>query len=154
MGYSSHSRAYRVFNKRTLCIEESIHVKFDENTLYTQDATHDDDILEQDFLFGDSSKDQNQEVPSTSKLQEDLQDNPQEHPDLPKEWRFATYHPTEQIIGDPGDRVRTRASINNVVNHFAFLSQIEPKNIGEAESDESWMLAMQEELNQFERNHV
>ena len=68
VGYSSHSRAYRVFNKRTLCIEESIHVKFDENTLYTQDATHDDDILEQDFLFGDSSKDQNQEVPSTSKL--------------------------------------------------------------------------------------
>ena len=57
--------------------------------------------------------------------------------DLPKEWRFATYHPTEQIIGNPGNSVRTRASLNNIVNHFAFLSQIEPKNIGEAEFDKS-----------------
>ena len=41
-----------------------------------------------------------------------------------------------------------------MVNHFTFLSQVEPKNIGEAESDESWMLAMLEELNKFKRNHV
>nr|GFC58725.1 retrovirus-related Pol polyprotein from transposon TNT 1-94 [Tanacetum cinerariifolium] len=30
MGYSTHSRAYRVFNKRTRVIMESIHVNFDE----------------------------------------------------------------------------------------------------------------------------
>jgi glycine cleavage system H lipoate-binding protein len=30
----------------------------------------------------------------------------------------------------------------------------EPKNINEAIEDESWTLAMQEELNQFERNKV
>ena len=33
-------------------------------------------------------------------------------------------------------------------------SQIEPKTFLAAESDESWMMAMQEELNQFERNQV
>ena len=37
---------------------------------------------------------------------------------------------------------------------MAFLSQIEPKNINEAIENESWILAMQEELNQFERNKV
>jgi hypothetical protein len=37
---------------------------------------------------------------------------------------------------------------------MAFLSQIEPKNINEVIEDESWILAMQEELNQFERNKV
>jgi len=31
LGYSSTSKAYRVYNKRTLTIEESIHVAFDEN---------------------------------------------------------------------------------------------------------------------------
>lgn len=31
MGYSSTSKAYRVLNKRTLCVEESVHVKFDES---------------------------------------------------------------------------------------------------------------------------
>ena len=29
-GYSSSSKAFRVFNKRTLVVEESIHVVFDE----------------------------------------------------------------------------------------------------------------------------
>jgi hypothetical protein len=33
LGYSSSSKAYRVFNKRTLIAEESIHVTFDETLL-------------------------------------------------------------------------------------------------------------------------
>ena len=28
LGYSSHSKAYKVFNKRILCVEESVHVLF------------------------------------------------------------------------------------------------------------------------------
>ena len=31
LGYSSRSKAYRIYNKRTLTIEESMHVNFDEN---------------------------------------------------------------------------------------------------------------------------
>ncbi|XP_042972981.1 uncharacterized protein LOC122304782, partial [Carya illinoinensis] len=62
LGYSTNSKAYRVFNKKTLTVQESMHVVFDE--------------------------------------------------------------------------------------------QIEPKNIDDALLDESWILAMQEELNQFERNDV
>ena len=37
---------------------------------------------------------------------------------------------------------------------MAFISQIEPKNIHEVKNDENWMISMQEELNQFERNEV
>jgi len=33
LGYSSTNKAYRVFNKRTLVVEESIHVAFDETPL-------------------------------------------------------------------------------------------------------------------------
>jgi len=43
LGYSSHSKAYKVFNKRTLCVEESMHVLFDEtNSLVEIDAQDDD----------------------------------------------------------------------------------------------------------------
>ena len=35
-----------------------------------------------------------------------------------------------------------------------FISHIEPTNILEAEDDSYWLLAMQEELNQFEHNQI
>jgi len=37
---------------------------------------------------------------------------------------------------------------------MAFVSMIEPKNLKEVIIDEHWIIAMQEELNQFERNNV
>ena len=33
LGYSTNSKAYRVFNKRTLIVEKSVHVMFDEANL-------------------------------------------------------------------------------------------------------------------------
>jgi len=39
LGYSSHSKVYKVFNKTILCVEESVHVLFDEtNSLVENDA--------------------------------------------------------------------------------------------------------------------
>ena len=40
------------------------------------------------------------------------------------------------------------------MNNLAFISQIEPKNIKEAESDPNQINVMQEELNQFKRINV
>ena len=74
--------------------------------------------------------------------------------DLPKDWKFVINHPQDQIIGNPSSGVRTRSSLRNFCNNFAFISQIEPKNIKYALVDENWMIAMQEELNQFERSEV
>ena len=63
-------------------------------------------------------------------------------------------YPTEQILGDLSQGVRTRFSLTNICNHLAFLSQIEPKRFQDVKNDEFWINAMQEELNQFERNEV
>ena len=38
LGYSDRSKAYRVFNKRTLVVEESIHVKFVERRVPRDDC--------------------------------------------------------------------------------------------------------------------
>ena len=40
------------------------------------------------------------------------------------------------------------------MDNFALVSPNEPKNIVDALKDENWILVMEEELNQFERNKV
>ena len=73
---------------------------------------------------------------------------------LPKELRYAHHHPKELIISDPSQDLRTRASIREVLNHFILVSYIEPKIIFEAEKDVNYIITMQKELNQFERNNI
>jgi len=59
----------------------------------------------------------------------------------------------DNIIGDISKGVITR-NMNNFCMNVAFVSQIEPKNVQEALQDDQWSIAMQKELNQFERNKV
>ena len=46
LGYSSISKAYRVFNKRTLVVKESIHITFDETSPNLETSLEDDDMCE------------------------------------------------------------------------------------------------------------
>ena len=73
--------------------------------------------------------------------------------DLPKDWQFKKAYPQDLIINDTMKGVTTRSQLKSIIN-LAFISQIEPKNVDDALSDEFWVLAMQEKLNQFERNKV
>ena len=86
---------------------------------------------------------------------EDIEEIPQPtlKDDLPKDWQFKKAHAQDLIIGDTTQGVTIRSKLKSIVN-LAFISQIEPKNIDDALNDEFWVLAMQEELNQFERNKV
>ena len=54
------------------------------------------------------------------------------------------------MIGDSKKWV-TRSSLRYICNYLAFVSQVEPKNVQEVLVDDYWVMAMHEELNQFER---
>ncbi|GJV32483.1 retrovirus-related pol polyprotein from transposon TNT 1-94 [Tanacetum coccineum] len=62
-------------------------------------------------------------------------------------------HPLENVIGNLNQRT-LRSQAQNQSNLFCFISTIEPKNVNEALMDESWIIAMQEELNEFIANDV
>ncbi|GKF13548.1 retrovirus-related pol polyprotein from transposon TNT 1-94 [Tanacetum coccineum] len=62
-------------------------------------------------------------------------------------------HPLENVIGNLNQRT-LRSQAQNQSNFFCFKSTIEPKNVNEALGDESWIVVMQEELNQFVANNV
>ncbi|XP_070056601.1 uncharacterized protein [Nicotiana tomentosiformis] len=43
--YSSHSKAYKIYNKRTMCVEESVHMVFDETNILSERQEHDDEAI-------------------------------------------------------------------------------------------------------------
>ena len=57
-------------------------------------------------------------------------------------------------MGDPEVGVRTRSATRNECFFSGFLSQEESKKVEDALNDPDWVVAMQDELNQFERHNV
>ncbi|GJY11665.1 retrovirus-related pol polyprotein from transposon TNT 1-94 [Tanacetum coccineum] len=62
-------------------------------------------------------------------------------------------YPLDQVIGNHNQGT-LRSQAQNHSNFFYFTSTIEPENVNEALKDEIWVVAMQEELNQFVGNDV
>lgn len=172
VGYSSTSRAYRVFNRRTLTLEESIHVTFDEHAIMSKEGTavsvagskveDDTEFLQQRWLdFSEQGVGPDAPAADAAEENEAVQPLGAEETaaaeptqqQLPRDWKYAAGHPREQILGDPGDRVRTRSSFRHACQ-AAFVSTVEPLDTDEALQDAAWVSAMQEELVQFERNQV
>lgn len=63
-------------------------------------------------------------------------------------------HPEDQILGDPLTGIRTGSQLENLMSHVCFTSKFEHQCIDEAFSNDDWINAMQEELNQFTCNEV
>jgi hypothetical protein len=62
-------------------------------------------------------------------------------------------HPINSILGDIHKEVTTRSRVAHFYEHYSFVSSIEPYRVEDAR-DPDWVLAMQEELNNFTRNEV
>ena len=161
LGYSLNSRAYRIFNKTSKIVEESINVKFVEDI--KDDESEDEKETETKEEPSSESKFEvptleNQDSGNTEHIPEGNPEGTTElresEPDTSKGWRYKSSHPPEQIIGNIKSSVKTRSNLKDFENHFALLSEFEPINVEEALNDNSWIEAMQEELNQFQRNNV
>jgi hypothetical protein len=63
-------------------------------------------------------------------------------------------HPVNTILGDIQKGVTTRSHVAHFCEHYSFVSSIEPHRIEEALQDSDWVVAMQEELNNFTRNEL
>ncbi|GJW91969.1 retrovirus-related pol polyprotein from transposon TNT 1-94 [Tanacetum coccineum] len=120
-------------------VEESLNVKFDETPPPSSPPLVDDDLLEVDIIENQSK---DLEVKENEPLNKQIS-NIKESKD----------HPLETVIGNLNQRT-LRSQVQNQSNFFCFVSSVEPKNIKEAIQDESWTMAMQEELNQFKTNDV
>jgi hypothetical protein len=69
--------------------------------------------------------------------------------------RISKNYPIDQIIGSPSKGVSTRSKRQaSFVEHYSFISFVEPMCVEKALKDLDWLLAIHEELNNFTRNDV
>ncbi|GJT52672.1 retrovirus-related pol polyprotein from transposon TNT 1-94, partial [Tanacetum coccineum] len=170
LGYLFDSKSFRVFNTRKQQIEETYHVTFDEsieaisftNTSHvlgviapneqdnpqTENLEGPFDPLNTEETYEQNSHDNNQESTSSYPVAQDR-------------WSKDQHIELVNIIGDPREGMLIRSIAANLIGVSAseclfanFLSEIEPKKVSEAMKHPGWIDAMQEELNQFNRNKV
>ncbi|KAK0570630.1 hypothetical protein LWI29_004098 [Acer saccharum] len=153
IGYALNSKAYRVFNLKTQSVMESSNVVFDDCRPKHDD--HEEDVCEVYDLPLKESGETSSGVKSNQDEEDDLPLNRVPHLDSnePAPW-VRKLHDKDDIIGDVREGVRTRRQIANQISYTCYTSQLEPKKVDEALEDEFWVLAIHEELNQFERNEV
>jgi len=149
LGYPLNSHAYRVFNKKLMTVEESIHVIFYDTNHCEQAAAkiNIDENYQNIFLKNHDSNTKIQPVEPLNQPIENLQQQ-----DLQKDWKIPKDLSLDIVIGQIHKGVSTIRNMADFYNHIAFVSKIEPQSVCEALKDELWTTTMQEELNQFVRN--
>ncbi|KAL8124561.1 hypothetical protein AgCh_012279 [Apium graveolens] len=73
---------------------------------------------------------------------------------FPSARKWTKDHTPDLIIGNLDEAIRTRCATQNECMYHNLLSKEEPKKIEDALKDADWVIAIQEELNEFERNKV
>jgi hypothetical protein len=129
---------------------ESINVTIDE-TDRPESKEEENKSMEQLFKEEDEKEveeeDEDEENPTEAEVQ--IQ---QVSPKTPRK-QVQKNHPSDQIIGNKDAGVETRRKIRSPEQtHLALLSTIEPNCFEEANKDKFWNKAMDEELDQIEKN--
>ncbi|GJT18576.1 retrovirus-related pol polyprotein from transposon TNT 1-94 [Tanacetum coccineum] len=124
-------------------VKESLNVTFDETPPPSKTSPLVDDDLDEEEAI---------KVTEKKNLENDIVDETLEVDEIIN-IKESRNHPLENVIGNLNQRT-LRSQAQNQSNFFCFISTIEPKNVNEALGDESWIVSMQEELNQFVANDV
>ncbi|GJV66470.1 retrovirus-related pol polyprotein from transposon TNT 1-94 [Tanacetum coccineum] len=140
---SFSNKAYIILNKHTKKVEESLNVTFDETPSPSNTSPLVDDDLDEEEAI---------KVTKKKNLENDIEDETLEIDEIVN-IKESRNHPIEKVIGNLNQRT-LKSQAQNQSNFFCFISNIKPKNVNEALTDDSWIVAMQEELNQFIANDV
>jgi hypothetical protein len=174
--YTPHDRSYRVFNLDTNTVVESCDVIFNETSSCPRDIFElvgDKEMEESIFideadplLTSTSSPESGPastleaETPQASTSSTIAVDASQVDGQIISKLGASSHiqkaHLPQQIIGNLNERV-TRSSRLAHLSCFTntlFVALFEPRDVGHALSDSSWVIAMHEELENFERNQV
>jgi len=167
LGYSERSKTYRLYNSETLCVEESMHVKFDDKEPGRKSPEQDENIAGSEESDHYSEPDQTLELNGTSEAvtapdaleaatapdvpiveaSEEAHNDSQQVIQSRNSFKYKSSHLEDQIIGNKESPRRTRSHFRPEESALGLLSVIVPTTVDEALADDGWILAMQDELN-------
>jgi hypothetical protein len=113
-------------------------------------------IQDEDQAQDDENEDQEEDNDQGG----DANDQDKEDDDSPRPPHLRVHqaiqrdHPVNSILSDIHKGVTTRSRVAHFCEHYSFVSSIEPNRVEDALRDSDWVMAMQEELNNFTRNEV
>ena len=110
LGYSERSKAYRLYNLETLCVEKSMHVKFDDKEPVSNIPEQNESIAGSEESDDHSEPDQTSELNDASEavtasnvpVEEASQEAPDESQQVIQSrnsFKYKSSHPEDQIIG-------------------------------------------------------
>jgi hypothetical protein len=128
-------------------IQASLPTQDEDKALEEEDEDQDDEPpQEEDIDQGGDEDDQDKE--DDQEIWDQRPPRPRVHQAIQRD------HPVSSILGDIHKGVTTRSQVTHFCEHYSFVSSIEPYRIEDALRDPDWVVAMQEELNNFTRNEV
>ena len=182
LGYSTTSQAYRVFNKRTKTVMESINVEIDDAMTKVEIVDNGEgpsskeptvevkaqDIEVEGLIPEKESTPVNSRMETRSMSRTSSPLTPLEvHPPISRNDEVSTSkkpssrvvknHLDSHIIGSLDEGLRLRKEnilLANHVTYHCYFAQFDLKKVEEALQGENWVDLMHEELNQFVRNDV
>jgi hypothetical protein len=113
-----------------------------------EDQAQDDENEDQEGDNDQGGDDIDQDKEDDQEVQGQRPPHPRVHQAIQRD------HPVNSILGDIHKVVTTRSRVAHFCEHYSFVSSIEPYRVEDALRDLDWVLAMQEELNNFMRNEV
>jgi hypothetical protein len=121
----------------------------------TQDEDQAQDDENEDQEEPPQKEDNDQGGDANDQDKEDDQEEQGQRPPHPRiHQAIQRDHPVNSILGDIHKGVTIRSRVTNFCEHYSFVSSIEPYRVEDALRDSDWVLAMQEQLNNFTWNEV
>ena len=161
LGYSSTSKAYRVYNKRTMKVMETVNVVIDESSNssfekgvkeLTKEILPPKPRIIQEIVEQEPASPSTPGTPSVVEDSADITTSPdfESHEKKGPSSRIKLNHPPEDIVGNMNKLTLRKRTVDkcvaNFVSYSCYLSQVEPTKVEEALQDESWVEAMHDEL--------
>jgi hypothetical protein len=150
VGYSSKRKAYKCYNLILNKVVERITITIDE-TCRPESKEEENESMEH-ILEEEEEDEKEVEEEYEKNLKEEKQKVHQVRPKTPTR-QVQNNHPPDHIIANKDAKVETRRRIHSPEQtHLALTYMIEPTYFEEASKDEFWSKAMDEEMDQIEKN--